>query len=124
MNNPESVLSLAKRFVAAVKAKDAGTLRQIYSPDARIWHNFDGKYQTVDENIRGMYWIHKVLGNVERTAELVSAENQGNRHPPSLPPPCVTRAAFEVSYVEGGHQCHAVQRRLGVSFEAGSVRDH
>jgi ketosteroid isomerase-like protein len=35
------------------------------APDARIWHNFDGKYQTIDENMRGMYWIHKRLSGIQ-----------------------------------------------------------
>lgn len=65
MKNIDSALPLARRLVAAVKSKDADTLRELYAPSARIWHNNDGKYQTVEENIRGMFWIHKVLRNVD-----------------------------------------------------------
>jgi ketosteroid isomerase-like protein len=64
MNDAESTLALASRFVAAIEAKDVDTVRQCYAPKARIWHNVDGKVQSVEENIRGVYWIHKVLGNV------------------------------------------------------------
>jgi ketosteroid isomerase-like protein len=59
-----STIELAHRFVRALNAKDEATIRQIYTPDARIWHNFDGKYQTIDENMRGMYWIHKRLSGI------------------------------------------------------------
>jgi uncharacterized protein len=59
-----STIELARRLVRALNEKDETAIRQIYSPDARIWHNFDGKYQSVDENLRGMYWIHKRLSGI------------------------------------------------------------
>jgi ketosteroid isomerase-like protein len=58
-------IELARRFVSALNQKDEAAIRQIYAPDARIWHNFDGKYQTIDENMRGMYWIHKRLSGIQ-----------------------------------------------------------
>lgn len=60
-----STIELARRFVSALNAKDEAAIRRIYAPDVRIWHNFDGKYQTIDENMRGMYWIHKRLSAVD-----------------------------------------------------------
>jgi ketosteroid isomerase-like protein len=60
-----STIELARRFVSALNQKDEATIRRIYAPDARIWHNFDGKYQTIDENMRGMYWIHKRLSGID-----------------------------------------------------------
>jgi ketosteroid isomerase-like protein len=59
-----STIELAHRFVRALNDKDEAAIRQIYAPDARIWHNFDGKYQSIDENMRGMYWIHKRLSGI------------------------------------------------------------
>lgn len=59
-----STIELARRFVRALNEKDEATIRQIYSPDARIWHNFDDKYQTIDENMKGMYWMHKRLSGI------------------------------------------------------------
>ncbi len=64
MSTPEEVLSLAQRFVAAVETQDVDTVRQCYAPGARIWHNVDGKYQSVDDNIKGVHWIHRVLADV------------------------------------------------------------
>lgn len=59
-----STIELARRFVRALNEKDEAAIRQIYAPDARIWHNFDDKYQTIDENMKGMYWIHKRLSGI------------------------------------------------------------
>ena len=59
-----STIELARRFVRALNEKDEAAIREIYAPGARIWHNFDGKYQTIDENMRGMYWIHKRLSGI------------------------------------------------------------
>ena len=66
MNETESaaVLRLAERFVAAIEARDVDTVRRCYAPQARIWHNVDGKVQSVDDNIKGVHWIHKVLSGV------------------------------------------------------------
>ena len=60
-----STIELARRFVSALNQKDEAAIRKIYAPDARIWHNFDGKYQSIDENLRGMYWIHKRLSGIQ-----------------------------------------------------------
>ena len=43
----------------------ADGVRASYSTDARIWHNFDDKYQTVEENIKSMHWLHSKLSNVD-----------------------------------------------------------
>jgi uncharacterized protein len=59
-----STIELAQRFVRALNQKDEAAIRQIYAPDARIWHNFDDKYQTIDENMKGMYWMHKRLSGI------------------------------------------------------------
>ena len=64
VNSSQEILELARRFVGAIEAKDVETVRSCYHPEARIWHNFDNKFQSVDDNIRGVHWIHKVLANV------------------------------------------------------------
>jgi ketosteroid isomerase-like protein len=51
--------ALADRFFAAITSGDTTALRALYAPDAAIWHNFDGKAQTVDENLRVLAWISK-----------------------------------------------------------------
>lgn len=57
-------LALAARFVVAIEAGDNATIRAIYAPDARIWHNTDGldfPGQTVDENLRVLAWMQTAL---------------------------------------------------------------
>jgi uncharacterized protein len=57
----ESHLALAERFAAASIAGDADAVRACYAPDAEIWHNVDGKVQSVDENLRIAKWVAKNL---------------------------------------------------------------
>ena len=64
MSEADAILALASRFVAAIEARDVDTVRRCYAPQARIWHNVDGKVQTVDDNLKGVHWIHKVLAGV------------------------------------------------------------
>lgn len=54
-------LALADRFVTAIQNADIPTIRACYALDARIWHNFDGKEQTVDENLVTLGWLVKQL---------------------------------------------------------------
>ena len=46
-----SNLELARQFIDAVGRGDVATARDCMQPDAEIWHNFDNKTQTVDENM-------------------------------------------------------------------------
>jgi ketosteroid isomerase-like protein len=65
MSNPNDALALATRFMQALDVADADAVREIYSPGARIWHNFDNKVQSVEENIKSMHWLHSKLSNVD-----------------------------------------------------------
>ena len=57
----QEYLDLAERFIGAIQAGDAETVRACYAPDARIWHNNDGLEQTVDENMRVLNWFMRTL---------------------------------------------------------------
>jgi len=61
MEKSADALAVAERFMAALNAADADTVRALYAPDARIWHNFDDKLQPVEENIKSMHWMHSKL---------------------------------------------------------------
>lgn len=50
-------LELARRFIAAIEAGDIEATRACLDPDAGIWHNFDDKTQTVDENLALLGWM-------------------------------------------------------------------
>jgi ketosteroid isomerase-like protein len=58
-----AVMDLADRFLTAVESGDADTVRAIYAPHAKIWHNFDGVEQTVEENMRVLGWFARTLPN-------------------------------------------------------------
>jgi ketosteroid isomerase-like protein len=65
MEQANEALAVAERFEAALNAADADGVRAAYAPDARIWHNFDDKCQTVEENIKTMEWLHRKLSDVK-----------------------------------------------------------
>jgi ketosteroid isomerase-like protein len=58
---------LADRLLAAIGAADEAALREVYSPDAGIWHNFDQKDQTVDENLLTLHDLHRRLDGLAYT---------------------------------------------------------
>lgn len=56
------VLALAERFVVAIETVDIETLKSVcYAPDAEIWHNFDQVNQTVEQNLKVLGWMARVL---------------------------------------------------------------
>ena len=57
------MLGLAERFFAAIEAADIDAIRACYAPDAKIWHNFDGIEQTVEENLKVLVWMTPRLIN-------------------------------------------------------------
>lgn len=58
---------LGDRLVAAIAAGDAQTVRSIYAPDATIWHNFDQRDQSVDENLATLADLHRRASNLRYT---------------------------------------------------------
>ena len=46
-----SVRELAKKYMDYLGARDAAGARSCLHPEARVWHNFDGVEQSVDENM-------------------------------------------------------------------------
>ena len=52
---------LVIRFFAAIEASDLGTLREIYAPDAVIWHNDDLLEQSVDDNLKVLQGLHRAV---------------------------------------------------------------
>jgi ketosteroid isomerase-like protein len=48
---------LADRLFGAVEEGDLEGLRQLYHPAARIWHNYDQREQTVEENLATLEWL-------------------------------------------------------------------
>ncbi len=52
---------LLDRLMAAIEQGDTVAAAACYAPGARIWHNFDGVEQTVNENMRSLGWMDKRL---------------------------------------------------------------
>jgi ketosteroid isomerase-like protein len=53
----DSAVQIGERFMAAIMAGDIDTVRSLYHPEAKVWHNFDQVSQTVDENMRVLSWM-------------------------------------------------------------------
>ena len=52
------------RFFAALEAGDIDTLREIYAPDAVIWHNDDLIEQSVADNLKMLQGLHRVVSGL------------------------------------------------------------
>ena len=52
------------RFFAALEAGDIGTLREIYAPDAVIWHNDDLIEQPVEDNLKVLQGLHRAVSGL------------------------------------------------------------
>jgi ketosteroid isomerase-like protein len=57
----DAILDLAERFFTAVERGDLEAVRALYAPEALIWHNHDGKEQTVEQNLRVLAWVARHL---------------------------------------------------------------
>jgi ketosteroid isomerase-like protein len=69
--------ALADRFFAAIEAGDIAAVRDLYAPDAEIWHNTDGVVQGPDDNARTLSWIAANLRDVSYTEVRRSATDDG-----------------------------------------------
>lgn len=47
----DEIDAIASQFFAAIERADLDAVRELYSPDAEIWHNVTGKSQTREENL-------------------------------------------------------------------------
>jgi ketosteroid isomerase-like protein len=63
----EQMHDIADRLLAAIGAGDADAVRGIYSTDAAVWHNFDQRDQTVDENLATLVDLHRRLADIRYT---------------------------------------------------------
>jgi uncharacterized protein len=55
---------LVIRFFAALEAGDIDTLREIYAPDAVIWHNDDLIEQPVEDNLKVLQGLHRAVSGL------------------------------------------------------------
>ena len=55
---------LVVRFFAALEGGDIDALREIYAPDAVIWHNDDLVEQPVEENLNVLRGLHRAVSGL------------------------------------------------------------
>lgn len=70
MTAEAALFALADRFMRAIEQGDAEAIAACYAPDARIWHNHDGKEQGPQENLRVLRWVEQRLH--DRKYEIVA----------------------------------------------------
>lgn len=63
----EQMNDLADRLLAAIMTADLDAMRAIYAPDAALWHNFDQRDQSVDENLQSLTDLHRRLADIRYT---------------------------------------------------------
>lgn len=56
-----NMLALCERFLDAIVRGDIDTVREIYAPDCVIWHNNADAAETVDENLRTLEAVPKIV---------------------------------------------------------------
>jgi ketosteroid isomerase-like protein len=61
--NETEILALADRLFGAIEAGDVEGVRGCYAPDVRVWHNFDDKTQSLEENLTTLSWMVGRLGD-------------------------------------------------------------
>lgn len=65
----QEIVAVAAKLMRAIEEGDVALARTCYAPDARIWHNYDEKEQTPEENLATLEWVIAHL--VDRRYEIV-----------------------------------------------------
>ncbi len=65
--------SIASAFFAAIERGDLDAVRDLYAPDAQIWHNVTGRSQTREENLDLLRYFTGRVG--ERRYEVLAREH-------------------------------------------------
>ncbi|OLT11751.1 hypothetical protein BJF78_26145 [Pseudonocardia sp. CNS-139] len=54
-----ALVDIAVAFFEAVSQGDMDAVRDMYSPEVLVWHNFDRKWQSREENLQLLSWVSK-----------------------------------------------------------------
>lgn len=65
MNEP--AMQTADKLFRAIEDGDVDAIRNIYTPETKIWHNHDGIAQSVDQNLAVLKWVISNVKNVKYT---------------------------------------------------------
>jgi len=77
MTTSTDTISVAERFFAAIEAGDAEAARDLYAPDAEIWHNTDGITMRPEDNLKTLAWMGRNLPDLQYTQVRRSATEDG-----------------------------------------------
>jgi ketosteroid isomerase-like protein len=53
----KETLDVADRLFNAIERGDVDAIKSIYTPQTKIWHNFDNIAQSVEENLAVLRWV-------------------------------------------------------------------
>ena len=53
----DKALQVADQLFHAIEAGDVEAIRNIYTPETKIWHNNDNIAQSVEENLAVLKWV-------------------------------------------------------------------
>lgn len=57
-------LAVGEHFMSGLERCDIEATRNIYAVDAKLWHNFDQSFQSVEENLKTLQWMHRKLSDI------------------------------------------------------------
>ena len=77
MSTSSDTATVAERFFAAIEAGDAEAARDLYAPDAEIWHNTDGITMRPEDNLKMLAWMGRNLPDLQYTEVRRSATADG-----------------------------------------------
>ena len=63
----EAAMQTADKLFRAIENGDVDAIRNIYTPDTKIWHNNDGIAQSVEQNLAVLKWVITNIKNVKYT---------------------------------------------------------
>ena len=63
----DQALQTAAKLFRAIENGDIEAIKNIYTPDTKIWHNNDGIAQSVEQNLAVLKWVINNIKNVKYT---------------------------------------------------------
>ncbi len=63
----EAAMQTADKLFRAIENGDVDAIRNIYTPDTKIWHNNDGIAQSVEQNLAVLKWVITNIKGVKYT---------------------------------------------------------
>ena len=73
----DETLAVAEAYRQATAANDADALRAIHEPEARTWHNHDGRCVSVEDSARSLAWLHRQVPDLRLDDVRVTPTSEG-----------------------------------------------